>query len=120
MKLIVPFQPLVQFGGGFIKQKQTAQEHNQIFARHGKRADMKPRVHQRHDVRHKAQHDDAHHNSQRKAGDARFVAISGLDLIGQNCHKHQIVDTEHHFEHQQSGKTDPSGRLCKPAEIHND
>ena len=64
-EMIMPFQPLVQFGGSLVEQKQAAGKHNNVFARYGKTAEGKERLGKRDNVCHKAQHHNAYGNGQR-------------------------------------------------------
>ena len=117
-KLGVAFQPLVQFGGGFIEQKQAAKQHNQVFAGHRKFTDKKQRLSKGDDVRHQTQHNNADYHCQAQPHQTGTIAVFGFDFIGQNGNEHQIIDAQHHLQHQQGCKAYPCGRLGQPAEIH--
>ena len=110
-KLVVPFQPLVQLGRGFIKQENTAGKHNDVFTRHRRSADTEQRMSQRHDVRHKRQHNNADEHRQPQPRYPRPIAPVRFDLIGEDSDENQVVYTQNHFEHKKRCKAYPSMRF---------
>lgn len=109
----------MQFGGGFVKQENTAREHNHVLAGNGEAADLEQRLGQRDDVRHKSKHNDADDDCQPQPDNPCAVAPCGLDLVCQNRHKDKIVYPQYNFQHQKRGKTYPGMRFCQPTEIHD-
>ena len=117
-KLGMAFQSLVQLSGGFVEQKQATKKHNQVFAGNRKFAHEKQRMSEGDDVRHQAQHNDADDYRQAQPHQTGAITVLGFDFIGQNGNEHQVIDAQHHLQHQQGCKAYPCGRLGQPAEIH--
>ena len=110
-EVVGAFETLVQLGGGFVEEEETAGEHDEVFAGNGVAAQVHEGGGEGHDVRHKGEHDDAQEDGERQAGEAGAVAQLGFDFVRQYGDEYEIVDAEHHFEQQQGGETYPGLRF---------
>ena len=92
-KLIVAFKAFVQLSSRFIKQENTAGKHNHIFTGNLQAAQLKQRTRQRHDVRHKAQHENPNNDSQTQARYPRPIPLRRFDLVCQNRYENKVINT---------------------------
>ena len=92
-KLIVAFKAFVQLGSRFIKQENTSGKHNHVFTGNLQAAQLKQRTRQRHDVRHKAQHENPNNDSQPQARYPRPIPLRRFDLVCQNRYENKVINT---------------------------
>ena len=83
----------MQLGSRFIKQENTAGKHNHVFAGNLQATQFKQRTRQRHDVRHKAQHENPNNDSQTQARYPRPIPLRRFDLVCQNRYENKVINT---------------------------
>ena len=83
----------MQLGSRFIKQENTAGKHNHVFTGNLQTAQLKQRTRQRHDVRHKTQHENPNNHGQTQARYPRLISLRLFNLVCQNRYENKVINT---------------------------
>ena len=106
--MLAVLQPFMQFGGRLKQQEYPAEQHNKIASGERKIGNAEKRFRQGHHPRNDRQQPQTHKQRQRKADQARLIALLRRQLVGKDGDKHQVVDTQYDFKDDKRQQTGPN------------
>ena len=110
----MPFQALMQLHRGLEQQEQAAEQHDQVAPRERFVEDFEQRLRQRDHPRDAGQQAQAHDQGQRQADDSGTVALLRRQFVGEDGDKHQVINTQYQFQHNQGQQAEPGRGICNP------